>query len=79
MAMLPLSPRICPMFGVTMHKAGQLIAPNKAAGSLNIASDVPPSFRNTATNQNHRAGKSIPPHNVPKTDGGEVVGFDNFE
>jgi len=49
--------------------------PEKAPGSLNIARKVPPSFRNTATNQNQRAGKSIPLHNVLKIDGGEFVGF----
>jgi hypothetical protein len=49
-------------------------APNKAAGILNIASEIPPSFRNTATNQNQRAGNSIPLHNVLKTDGGGAAG-----
>ncbi|PYI79669.1 MAG: hypothetical protein DMF05_09095 [Verrucomicrobia bacterium] len=59
-----------------MHRSEITVAvPNKAGGSLNIASEVPPSFRNTATNQNQRAGKSIPLHNVLKTDDGGVVGF----
>jgi len=68
-AYLPHIPRINPYSGRTVA------APNNAAGSRNIASEVPPSFRNTATNQNQRAGKSIPLHNVLKSDGGAPIGL----
>src|SRR5438552_8484012 len=75
MIVLWRSPHICPMFRVTMHRSEITVAvPNKAGGSLNIASEVPPSFRNRATNQNQRAGKSIPLHSVLKSDGGAPIG-----
>ena len=68
-AYLPHVPRISPYNGTAVA------APNKAAGSLSIASELPPTLTNHPTIQNHRAGKSIPLHAVLKTDGLRPVGF----
>ena len=68
-AYLPHVPRISPYNGTAVA------APNKAAGSLSIASELPPTLRNHPTIQNHRAGNSIPLHSVLKTDGLRLVGI----
>src|SRR5436309_13881360 len=66
-AYLPHVPRISPYHGTAVA------APQKAAGSLSVARELPTTLTNHPTIQNQRAGKSITLHAVPKAHGPATV------